>query len=115
MNESPIFTRTHDLLLWLIQATRKFPRDQRFGLALRINDAAFTLQEKLTLAAVDTAHTGRHLVAADVALNLLRKRLLLSYEMGFLGAAQYRHVSALTHEVGNLLGGWRRSGGAPIS
>jgi len=29
MEESPIFTKTYDLLLWLIPDTQKFPKDQR--------------------------------------------------------------------------------------
>jgi hypothetical protein len=32
MEESPIFTKTYDLLLWLIPTTQKFPKDQRFVL-----------------------------------------------------------------------------------
>ncbi len=111
MNESPVFTRTHDLLLWLTAATGKFPRQHRFALAARITDAAFTLQEKLTLAGVDTAHTPQHLVHADAALNLLRKRLLLAYQLNLLTAAQYQHASAMTRDVGNLLGAWRKQGG----
>jgi hypothetical protein len=115
VNESPIFTHTQDLLRWLLPATRKFPRDQRFVLAARLNDVAFTLQEKLTLAAVDKARTERHLIAADVALNLLRKRLLLCYEMGLLTAGQYQHVSGLTRTIGNLLGAWRKPGEGSIA
>jgi hypothetical protein len=104
MNESPIFTRTHDLLLWLIPATGKSPRQYRFGLAARLNDGAFTLQEQLTRAAVDKARTEHHLIAADVTLNLLRKRLLLCYQLGLLSVGQYQHVSGLTRDIGNLLG-----------
>ena len=110
-NESPIFTRVHDLLLWLLPATRKFPRDQRFTLAEPLRTCAYALQEELTAAALDTAQTREHLVAADIALNLLRKRLLLCYELQLLSAGQYRHVSELTKEVGALLGAWRRKAG----
>ena len=112
MNESPIFTRTHDLLLCLLQATRKFPRDQRFVLAARLNECAFALQESLTAAGVDKANSARHLVAADVALNLLRKRLLLAQQAGLLSAGQYRHAGELTREIGNLLGAWRKKAGS---
>ncbi len=33
MKESPIFTRTFDMLMWLLPATTKFPKEQRFILA----------------------------------------------------------------------------------
>ena len=52
MNESPIFARTHDLLLWLIPRTLRFPREQRFVLARRLQDRALDLQEALLAAAV---------------------------------------------------------------
>lgn len=35
MKESPIFTRTYDLVRWLIPVTIKFPRQHRFVLAAR--------------------------------------------------------------------------------
>ena len=39
MKESPIFARTHDLLLWLLPHTMGFPRSQRFVLTRRVQDA----------------------------------------------------------------------------
>lgn len=47
MEESPIFTKTYDMLLWLIPITQKFPKDQRFVLAKRIQDKAFEFQEEI--------------------------------------------------------------------
>ncbi|RIK53551.1 MAG: hypothetical protein DCC57_08150 [Chloroflexi bacterium] len=85
MKESPIFTRTHDLLKWLLPATRKFPRQYRYR-----------------------NRQAEHLLQADLALAGLRKSLLLCYELDLLSAGQYRHVSELAQEVGRLLGGWRK-------
>ena len=42
MKESPIFTRTYDLLQWLIPVTVKFPRQQRFVLASAIQKRRLT-------------------------------------------------------------------------
>jgi len=108
MNESPIFTRTHDLLRWLLTTTRKFPRDQRFVLAQRIHGQAFALQDALVAAGLERRHQAEHLQSADIALNGLRKTLLLCFELDFLSSSQYRHVSEMTSEVGRLLGGWRK-------
>ena len=110
MKQSPIFTRTHDLLRWLLPATRKFPRDYRFTLAQRLNNRAFALQDALVAASLDEAHRQEHWLAADVALNGLRKTLLLCLELELLSPGQYRHVSQITAEVGRLLGGWQKSG-----
>lgn len=108
MNESPIFAKTHDLLLWLIPATLKFPREHRFSLAMRTQAAAFDLQDHLLAAATDKRGQHRHLVAADVCLNQLRQRLRLAHALELFSDGQYRHVSAMTAETGRLLGAWLR-------
>jgi hypothetical protein len=40
VKESPIFTRTYDMLRWLLPATVKFPRQQRFVLAEAVQRTA---------------------------------------------------------------------------
>jgi hypothetical protein len=110
MKESPLFARVHDLRLWLLKSTRKFPREHRFTLAVEINDQTFALQRALVAASLDKKGQAEHLVQADIALTNLRKTLLLCYELELFNAGQYRHVSALAQEVGRLLGGWRKSG-----
>ncbi|MCA9928029.1 MAG: four helix bundle protein [Anaerolineales bacterium] len=109
MKESPIFTRTHDLLFWLLQATRKFPRDQRFVLARRLQDQAFALQDALIAASLDSRVRAQHLLCADIQLTGLRKTLLLCHQMEILAPGPYRHVSEMTAEVGRLLGAWRKA------
>ncbi len=70
MQESPIFTKTYDLLKWLLPATQKFPKEQRFMLAKKIQDTAFNLQDAL-LAAGLGYEKPRHLQEADVALLMI--------------------------------------------
>ena len=110
MDESPIFTRTHDLLVWLLRATRKYPREYRFTLAERVCDRAFTLQDALVAAAIDRERRSDHLRQADIALTGLRKTLLLSLDLSLLKPNQYRHASEMTAEIGRLLGGWQKAG-----
>lgn len=45
--EMPIFTRTYDLLSWLLPASRNFPRAHRHDFTRRLLDAAFDLRERL--------------------------------------------------------------------
>ena len=40
MADSPLFVKTYDLLKYLLPATQKLPKSQRFVLAKRIKDAA---------------------------------------------------------------------------
>ena len=39
--QSPIFTKTYDLLKWLVPHVDKYPKSQRFRLGKRIEDAVF--------------------------------------------------------------------------
>ena len=53
MKESPIFSKTYDLLLWLIPLTVKFPRSHRFVLAEAIQRTALQFQEQLIEAGLE--------------------------------------------------------------
>lgn len=110
MEESPIFTKTYDLLLWLIPCTQKFPKDQRFVLAKRIQDTVFELQEALIAAGMGI-EKARNLQGADVRLRQLQVYLRLSHDMKFITMKQYEHVSRMMVEIGRILGGWRKKAG----
>ena len=112
MQESPIFTRTYDLLLWLIPATTKFPREQRFVLAKAVQETALRFQERLIEAGVSRGRArSRALAQADVELTKLRFYLRLCKDMQLLKLNQYRHAAEMVSEVGRLLGGWRKMAG----
>lgn len=108
MRESPIFSKTYDLLRWLVPATVKFPRQHRFVLAEAAQRSAFDLQERLIEAALGQ-QPARALVDADVALAKLRFYLRLSRDLELLSERQHAHATGLVAEVGRLLGAWRKS------
>ncbi len=119
MKQSPIFTRTYDLLLWLIPQTTKFPREQRFVLGKAVQETALRFQETLIEAALsntkgsEAALAGKQserqaLVRADVDLAKLRFYLRLCQDLKIITPRQYRHVAEMVSEVGRLLGGWRK-------
>jgi four helix bundle protein len=105
--EMVIFTRTYNLLVWLLPRAAKFPKAQRFVVTKRLQDAALDFQEAIFDANV---HSGRdrlaYLQQADAHLNKLRLYLRLVHDWGWLTDGQYRHVSKMVAEVGRLLGGW---------
>lgn len=112
MKESPIFTRMHDLLLWLIPHTLKFPREQRFVLGKRVQDTALDLQEVLIEAALSKGKREADLLAeADILLARLRFHLRLCHELELLQPNQYWHIFGMVAEIGRLLGGWQKSAG----
>lgn len=105
MNEAPIFPRTYDMLCWLLPATLKYPREHRYALALRTQQAAFDFYE-LIVQARKTRHKRDLLIQADVKLEQVRLYLRLARDLNLLSVRQYEHVTRLGSEVGALLGDW---------
>jgi len=108
LKESPIFTRTYDLLRWLIPVTVKFPRQQRFVLAGAVQRVALRFQEQLIAAAYTDAPL-TILRKADATLMTLRVYLRLCKDLKLLSFGQYEHVTRMVNEIGRLLGGWIKS------
>lgn len=108
--EMPIFTRSFDLLSWLLPATNHFPRAHRHSFTRRLLDAAFDLRELLEEAHLrQGGERGDRLQAADEALARLRVYLRLAGRWGWLSDGQYGHVAEMVAEIGRLLGGWRKA------
>ncbi len=106
----PIFTKTFDLLNWLLLVVVHFPRAHRHTFTQRLMDAAFNLRERLEEANMVRGATRlEKLKEADVALAKLRLYLRLAESRHWLNPGQYRHVSAMVAEVGRLLGGWQKA------
>jgi four helix bundle protein len=104
---TPIFTRSYDFLLWLMQVTRHFPRMHRHDFTKRLLDAAFDLRERLEEANFRRGAARRErLGLADEALGRVRTYVRLAARMGWLTEGQYGHAAAQTTEIGKLLGAW---------
>ncbi len=111
MNESPLFVRTHDLLLWLIPQVQKFPRVHRFGLGERVQRLALDFQDSLTAAGKSRLEERKaKLHQADIQLEQLRGWIRMTRDLDLLTVSQYEHVSRLVSEVGRLLGAWIKQG-----
>jgi len=79
VNESPLYSRTHDLIAWLIPQVQKFPRAHRFGLAERIQRLAMDFQDAIVAAGKSKgADRGNWLFQADIQLEQLRAWMRLS-------------------------------------
>lgn len=108
--QMPIFTRTFDLLSWLLPTTNHFPRSHRHDFARRLLDAAFDLREFLEEANLrGRAARRERLDRADEALGRMRVYLRLAADWGWLTTGQHEHVAGMTSEVGRLLGGWMKA------
>jgi four helix bundle protein len=106
--QSPIFSKTSDFILWLLDHTEKFPKSERFRLAKRIEDSAFSFYE-LLIQAARSSQKRRVLIQADLELEKLRLYVRLSQSRKLTNPRQYRHAAGMLVEIGRLLGGWLKS------
>lgn len=105
--ESPLFTKTYDLLAYLLAAVEKFPRYQRFGVGRRIQELSWSFLDTILAARKCTLQERSALLRqADLTLDRLRYTVRISNELALLGKKQYAYASGLLAEVGRLLGKW---------
>ncbi len=104
-NQSPVFVKTEAFMIWLLGHTRKYPKDERFRLAKRIDDALFDFHRSLTEAVYESNPRDR-LRQADLHLQLLRTYLRLGLELKYSSPDQFHYAAEHLDEIGKLLGGW---------
>jgi four helix bundle protein len=107
--QSPIFSRTSDFILWLLNHTEKFPKSERFRMAKRLEDSVFSFYELLIEATRSTKKKRYLLVRADVELEKLRLYVRMSQQRKLTSISQYQFVSNALIEIGKLLGGWLKT------
>jgi DNA-binding GntR family transcriptional regulator len=106
--QSPIFNKTYDLILWLLNHTEKYPKNERFRMAKRLEDTAFAFYE-LLISAARSKNTHSMLQDADLELDKLRLYIRLSYARSLASQRQYSFAVERLVEIGKLLGGWLKS------
>ena len=102
---SPALTKTYDLLVWLEPALGKFPKEQRFRLAARIEESLLRFYD-LILHASRTKKQLLLLEEADLELERLRMLLRASLDIKAMTFQQYQTASEKVNEVGRILGRW---------
>lgn len=112
MNErkqSPIFTKTSDFVVWLLDHTEKFPKSERFRMARRLEDSVFSFYELLIEASRSTKRKRYLLIQADVELQKLRLYVRMSQKRKLTSISQYHFAAGELVEIGKLLGGWLKT------
>ena len=105
--EMIIFSKTFDLLAWLLPKAERFPTIYRFTITQRLTMASLDFQERLFLARKQRgAARKRLLVESDADLDKVRLYLRLAHRWAWLSDGQYEHVSQMVAELGKLLGSW---------
>lgn len=108
-NQSPIFTRTSDFILWLLEHTEKFPKSERFRMGKRLEDSAFAFYELLIESTRSTKRKRHLLIQADVELEKLRLFVRMSQQRKLTSLSQYNFAAGALVEIGKILGGWLKT------
>jgi four helix bundle protein len=106
--QSPIFVKTSNFLLWMMNHTESFPKSERFRLAKRIEDSAFDFYEEL-IHAVKGQDKRKFLLQADLELDKLRLYIRLAHQRKLTKHPQYLYAVESLTEIGKLLGGWLKT------
>ncbi|MFT5111502.1 MAG: hypothetical protein ACI8P9_000822 [Parasphingorhabdus sp.] len=107
--ESPLFSKTFDFLEWLLKVSNHFPRAYRQSLTARLLNSVFDFRE-----AIENPNNNRGqgrfaaLSRADEKLQLVRVYFRLTYKLQWINLGQYEHGAKMVHEMGRLLGGWKK-------
>ena len=111
--QSPIFVKTYDLLLWLLERSARFPKNERFRMARRLEDSAFAFYDLLLQAGRPGEGRARDkrrlLLQADLELDRLRLHVRLCQDLTLLNFKQYEYCAERLVEIGRLLGGWLKT------
>jgi len=82
MQQMPIFSKSYDMLVWLMQVTQHFPKAHRHDYTKRLLDAAFDFRECLEVANLRRSRARlEYLHKADEALAKLRLYVRLAVKM----------------------------------
>lgn len=111
---TPLFTKTFEMINWLLSVTNHFPRSQRFTVTKRLLDAALDFQELLVEANNERGKARlAKLDLSDAELDKVRLYLRLSFRCKWIDEGQYGHGARLVAEVGRLLGTWKKNTANP--
>lgn len=106
-----ILQKTYDLMLYAFPLLARFPKNQRFTLAQKIQNGMLDTAGHIVRANLSRGRDRwLELREVNACLEVLRLNVRLSMELGFLKRKQWEQIANKTTEIGRLLGGWMKSG-----
>jgi hypothetical protein len=104
----PALEAMYQFLLWLVPTVDKFPRNQKFVLGDRIENAALDVLDSL-IAATYTRARDQSLANANLGLDRLRIFIRLSQELRLIDMKRYEHAARGIDDIGRMVGGWAKA------
>ncbi|MCG3157875.1 MAG: hypothetical protein DKINENOH_04511 [bacterium] len=106
-----ILTLAYDFLLYLIPQLSKFPRDQKFLLADRMQNLAHDVLDDLIVAYYSSLSPEKveRLRQANLKLERLRFCIRLSHDLKLISNEKYGKLSERVNALGGTLGNWLKN------
>jgi len=105
-----LYTKIHDLALWLFPHIKNFPRAERGILGDQMKCTLLDLLRDVVFAYNAPSGAKReHIEQASANLDLFRLLIRLSADLRLTSVRQYEYASAMVNEIGRMLGGWLAS------
>lgn len=108
MDELKILQKTYDMMQYLHDTLRQYPKSEKFILATDTKEAAYSLL-RLFITANKRYHKKTTMQDADIQLDILRYLIRLGKDMEYMSIKRYEILSGMTAELGRMLGGWMRA------
>jgi len=106
-DELPLFTHWYDLLVWMFQTAKRFPKSQRLTLTIRFLNLGLEVMEKIQ-ALRYTRRREALFMRTNACLDRLRVLSRLMAELRILSFSQYEYFASNVDEAGRMIGGWKR-------
>lgn len=102
--------KTYRLFISLDKIITGFPKKDRYGLGLKLeNTCLFMLEQIITAEQIAPVLKDRSLIEVSVKAEVLKILLRLCMEKRLIKETVYFSLSALIIEIGKMIGGWRKS------
>lgn len=103
-----ILTQSYDFLKYLVPILSKFPRDQKFLLADRMQTLSHDILDDFIVAyyTKDKPEKIARLKPVNMKLERLRFAVRLSHDLKLLSNQHYGVISRKINEIGGSLGNW---------
>ncbi|MBM4404357.1 MAG: diversity-generating retroelement protein Avd [Candidatus Cloacimonetes bacterium] len=108
MEEIKIILESFNLMKWYGLALQTFPRNYRYGLGLRIENALYDLH-KLLIEAKFTSDKSLLLKKANIEVEFIRFLVREVYELKLIDSKRHHSFISQIESIGKQLGGWIKS------
>jgi len=107
-NELPVFKTSYDLLIYVFQVTKTFPKEYKYTLGEKMKTELLHL-----IVAIYHANksTDKVLLLDQVQTHIETIRIVLriTHDLKLVSTKQFAHVSLLIESVSKQIAGWKRS------